>query len=55
MIGNITITKDEYFSLKVDSEILRRLYNGGVDNQNFYGDEDLNTFEKSLIKEIEKL
>ncbi len=65
MTGTITISKDEYLSLKVDSERLRRLENGGVDNWDNYEDalnenedeegESMENFEINLRKEIETL
>ncbi len=65
MTGTITISKDEYLSLKVDSERLIRLENGGVDNWDNYEDalnenedeegESMENFEINLRKEIETL
>lgn len=34
----ITISKDEYISLLIDSEILGRLESGGVDNWEWYSE-----------------
>lgn len=35
---NITISRNEFISLKKDSEKLRLLENGGVDNWEWYGE-----------------
>lgn len=38
MSDKVTITKEEYFNLKLDAERLNRLEIGGVDNWSHYGD-----------------
>lgn len=60
MIETIEITKLEYFNLRLDSEKLLRLENGGVDNWSWYGesiwgesnDKDFDEFEEELKDEI---
>ena len=37
MKGNITITKDRFLELMIESETLNRLEFGGVDNWEWYG------------------
>lgn len=49
----VTIPKDEYLSLKVADERLRRLENGGVDNWTYYGD-SLNPEGEPSISEFEE-
>jgi hypothetical protein len=46
MEPTVTITKKEYESLLEDSKILQALYEGGVDNWEWY-DESLASFEDS--------
>ncbi len=53
MSKTITITEDEYIRLKVDSETLRRLEVGGVDNWEWYG-ESLNQDDEESIEEFEE-
>lgn len=55
----ITITKREYFKLRIDSEILSRLEDCGVDIWDWYdesltseGQESFDDFEDNLKKEL---
>ena len=50
---SITISKKLYYELMVDSEKLRRLENGGVDNWDWYGD-SLNDPEEESLEEFEE-
>lgn len=61
MIETIEISKLEYFNLRLDSEKLLRLENGGVDNWDWYGEsiygedtneKDWDSFEEQLKDEI---
>lgn len=49
----ITISKKEYFKLKLSSEKLSMLQNGGVDNWNGYG-ESLYPDDEVTISDIEE-
>jgi hypothetical protein len=58
-MDTITITKQEYFELKMADTMLRMLYEGGVDNWSHYSDcfnpsccESLDELETDLRKEI---
>lgn len=59
-MATVTINKKEYFSLLEDSEILKRLENGGVDNWDWFGesihgddnDETMDEWEERVRKEI---
>ncbi len=59
MEGTVTISKNEYFELRMDGERLSRLDCGGVDNWDNYEDaindceQSLDEFESELRKEIE--
>ena len=57
--NTITITKREYFILRIDSEILSRLEDCGVDIWDWYdesltseGQESFDDFEDNLKKEL---
>ena len=54
MEGMITITKKEYLNLRIDSERLARLENGGVDNWDWYGD-SLNPEDEISMHDWEEL
>ena len=69
--GTITITKQEYFDLRVAKEILSRLEAGGVDNWEWYSESlypdkdtyygnnleeaDLEVYEENLRNTIEEM
>jgi hypothetical protein len=49
----ITISKKDYLRLLVNSEILNRLYSGGVDDWEWYG-ESLNPDNEPDMEEFKK-
>ena len=53
MEGNVTITKNQYLQMQIDSEILTRLEAGGVDNWEWYG-ESLNPDGEPDLDEFEE-
>ena len=62
MKGNITITKDRFLELMIESETLNRLEFGGVDNWEWYGESmnpddrpDMDKFKEEEIIRISKL
>jgi len=59
MKGNVTITKNEYYNLRLEAERMRRLDCGGVDNWEWYGEalnpsdeQDIFGYEEELKEEI---
>lgn len=53
MEGNVTITKNQYLQMQIDSEILTRLESGGVDDWEWYG-ESLNPDGEPDMDEFEE-
>lgn len=60
MVGTITISKQEYFELRMEQERLSRLECGGVDNWEGYseslrpeGEPTMKEFASALLAEIE--
>ena len=62
MKGNVIITKEDYLVYRIESEILERLNEGGVDDWEWYGESlnpedrpDMDEFKKEMRATIEKM
>ena len=60
MSDTVTISKEDYYQMVLNTEILSRLEAGGVDNWTFFdesvhGDqyEDIDVFKKDLKKQLD--